>query len=157
MRSDLSYQDIIRLILSWEGYTLDEARVKSRKRERVLARQIAFYFAKSMTNNTTLAVVGAYLGKDHATVLHAMKTVNNLIDTDKTLRAKIWNYDMRLRNHRPKPIGMPFKLRIWRLTKYAYRNVLDSRDIASQATTLSEEAIMKHIDRLVHFNKFYKR
>ena len=35
-------------------------------------------------------------GKDHATVLHACKTVNNLIDTDKTFRKYISELDNKL-------------------------------------------------------------
>jgi len=156
MRSEIPYQEIIRLVLSWEGYTLSEARVKSRKRERVIARQIAFYFAKSMTD-ATLVCVGDELGKDHTTVLHAIKTVNNLIETDKDFRVKMWQYDLRLRHRSKRKPGIPFNLRIHRLTKYAYRNVLDAREIAAQASTLSEQAITKHIVRYAHFIKYYKR
>ncbi len=56
---------------------------KTRKREIVQARQIAMYFAREMTK-TSLASIGAQIGnKDHATVLHACRTVENLMETDK--------------------------------------------------------------------------
>ncbi|MDA3892645.1 MAG: chromosomal replication initiator protein DnaA [Salinivirgaceae bacterium] len=62
---------------------------KTRKREIVQARQIAMFFAKSLTKSS-LATIGSQIGgKDHATVLHACKTVNNLIDTDKRFRGYI--------------------------------------------------------------------
>ena len=45
------------------------------------------FFSKQLTKNS-LANIGIHCGnKDHATVLHACKTVNNLIDTDKQFRA----------------------------------------------------------------------
>ncbi len=50
---------------------------KTRKREIVQCRQLAMYFSKQMTKNS-LAMIGKHCGnKDHATVLHACKTVNN--------------------------------------------------------------------------------
>jgi chromosomal replication initiation ATPase DnaA len=55
--------------------------MKTRKREVVTARQVSMTLAKHFTNYS-LAKIGTEIGgKDHATVLHACKTVNNLIDT----------------------------------------------------------------------------
>jgi chromosomal replication initiator protein len=62
---------------------------KTRKREIVQARQVSMFFSKSLTK-ASLASIGSHIGgKDHATVLHACKTVNNLIDTDKHFRNQI--------------------------------------------------------------------
>ncbi len=56
---------------------------KTRKRNIVQARQLAMYFAKKLTKNS-LASIGNQVGrKDHTTVLHACKTVDNLTNTDK--------------------------------------------------------------------------
>ena len=56
---------------------------KNRKREYVQTRQIAMFLSKSLTKES-LANIGRNIGdKDHATVLHACKTIKNLIDTDK--------------------------------------------------------------------------
>jgi chromosomal replication initiator protein len=59
---------------------------KTRKRHIVQARQLAMYFAKRMTK-ASLASIGSQIGsRDHATVLHACKTVDNLTETDKQFR-----------------------------------------------------------------------
>ncbi|MDB4047107.1 chromosomal replication initiator protein DnaA [Flavobacteriaceae bacterium] len=56
---------------------------KTRKRHIVQARQLAMFFAKKFTK-ASLASIGTQIGKrDHATVLHACKTVDNLAETDK--------------------------------------------------------------------------
>ncbi|MBS9768417.1 MAG: chromosomal replication initiator protein DnaA, partial [Flavobacteriaceae bacterium] len=56
---------------------------KTRRREVVQARQIAMYFSREITK-TSLASIGMQIGnKDHATVLHSCKQVENLMDTDK--------------------------------------------------------------------------
>jgi hypothetical protein len=63
--------------------------IKTRKREIVQARQLAMYFSKQLTKNS-LASIGAQCGnKDHATVLHACRTVNNLTETDKRFRTYV--------------------------------------------------------------------
>ncbi|WP_340073496.1 chromosomal replication initiator protein DnaA [Leptobacterium sp. I13] len=59
---------------------------KTRKRHIVQARQLAMFFAKKYTK-ASLASIGSQIGKrDHATVLHACKTVDNLAETDRQFR-----------------------------------------------------------------------
>lgn len=64
----------------------------SRKREAVEARQIAHYISCQRKNKShkSLRDIGATIGnKDHATVMHSVKTVNNLMDTDKKFKTKV--------------------------------------------------------------------
>ena len=62
---------------------------KTRKRHIVQARQLAMFFAKRYTK-ASLASIGYQIGKrDHATVLHACRTVENLADTDKQFKKYI--------------------------------------------------------------------
>lgn len=73
-----------------EMYTGQSIRTITRKREVVEARQITMYVLKQRTN-LSLAAIGAVCGnKDHSTVLHALKTVENLLITDKKFTA---NYE----------------------------------------------------------------
>ncbi|HNZ44219.1 MAG TPA: helix-turn-helix domain-containing protein, partial [Bacteroidales bacterium] len=65
---------------------IDLLNSKTRKREIVQARQLSMFFAKKLTK-ASLASIGMHCGKkDHATVLHACRTVNNLIETDKQFK-----------------------------------------------------------------------
>lgn len=69
--------------------SVDSISTKSRKREVVQARQIAMYISKQHTKNS-LSSIGAVIGKrDHATVLHACKTVSEQIEMDKILRRAV--------------------------------------------------------------------
>jgi chromosomal replication initiation ATPase DnaA len=57
---------------------------KTRKREIAYARQMGMYFSKELTQES-LATIGREFGdKDHATVLHAIRTINNLTFYPKT-------------------------------------------------------------------------
>jgi len=76
---------------------VNQLQTKTRKREIVQARQLAMYFSKNMTKSS-LASIGSQIGnKDHATVLHACKTVNNLIDTDKSFRLFVDEIERKLK------------------------------------------------------------
>ena len=82
---------IIKIVCDYFEIAPDNFHSKKRKREIVQTRQVAMYFSNSLTKSS-LAAIGAQIGrKDHATVIHACKTVNNLIDTDKKYRNDIEN------------------------------------------------------------------
>ncbi|MCI2082575.1 MAG: chromosomal replication initiator protein DnaA [Bacteroidales bacterium] len=59
---------------------------RSRKREIVQARQLAMYLSREMTNSSLSSIGSQIGGKDHATVLHAIKTVRDLMETDRGIR-----------------------------------------------------------------------
>jgi chromosomal replication initiator protein len=83
---EISIDYIQKVVCDYFDLPLDLMKSKSRKREVVQARQLAMYFSKVYTKSS-LATIGQHCGgKDHATVLHACKTVNNLIETDKKFK-----------------------------------------------------------------------
>ena len=61
---------------------------KSRKREISDARQIVMFLAKKLTQLSSTNI-GTRLSRNHATVLHACKTISNLADTDKQFRSEL--------------------------------------------------------------------
>jgi chromosomal replication initiator protein len=86
---EVSIDYIQKVVCDYFDLPIELLKSKTRKREVVQARQIAMYFSKQMTKSS-LANIGAHCGgKDHATVLHACKTVNNLMDTDKRFKTYI--------------------------------------------------------------------
>jgi hypothetical protein len=54
------------------GFSVETLKGKTRKREIVDARYVYFRRAKEMTK-ASLAMIGSYVGKDHATVMHGIK------------------------------------------------------------------------------------
>ncbi|MDR2927629.1 MAG: chromosomal replication initiator protein DnaA [Cytophagaceae bacterium] len=86
---EISVGYIQKTVCSYFGLEPDILLSKSRKREIVQARQIAMYFSKNLTSSS-LSTIGTIIGKkDHATVLHACKTITNLLETDKELKSQI--------------------------------------------------------------------
>ncbi len=83
---EITIEHIQKTIGEYFSIPIDKINSSTRKREIVQARQLAMYFSKSYTKHS-LATIGSKLGKkDHATVLHACKTVKNLYDTDRDFK-----------------------------------------------------------------------
>ena len=83
---EVSIEYIQKVVCDYFDLPIEMLKSKTRKREVVQARQISMYFSKKMTKSS-LASIGAHCGgKDHATVLHACRTVVNLSETDKQFR-----------------------------------------------------------------------
>jgi len=96
-KRELSIDYIQKVVCDYFNMPSDVINSKTRKREIVQARQIAMYFAKTLTK-LSLATIGSQIGgKDHATVLHACKTVNNLVETDKRFRGFIDEIEKKLK------------------------------------------------------------
>lgn len=93
---EVSIDYIQKIVCDYFGLPIDLMKSKTRKREVVQARQIAMFFSKKLTKSS-LANIGAHCGgKDHATVLHACRTVNNLQDTDKQFKKYLDDLDKKL-------------------------------------------------------------
>ena len=85
-RVDVTIDKVQKVVCDYFNITRDELLSKTRKRQIVQARQIAMYMSRSLIN-CSLSTIGAEIGgKDHATVLHACTTVNDLMSTDKTFK-----------------------------------------------------------------------
>ncbi len=93
---EVSIDYIQKIVSDYFSIPLEMMHSKTRKREIVQARQIAMYFSKNLTKSS-LATIGSQIGgKDHATVLHACKTVGNLYETDKRFRVYIVEIEKKL-------------------------------------------------------------
>ena len=95
-RREVSIDYIQKVVSDYFQMDVETLQSKTRKRHIVQARQIAMYFAKKFTK-ASLASIGTQIGRrDHATVLHACKTVDNLSFTDKQFRKYVEDLNQRL-------------------------------------------------------------
>ena len=85
-KNDLTIDHIQQIIADYFNLNIESLHSKTRKRNVVQARQLAMFFSKKYTKNS-LSTIGSQIGqRDHATVLHACKTVENLIETDRAFK-----------------------------------------------------------------------
>ncbi|HIZ91622.1 MAG TPA: chromosomal replication initiator protein DnaA [Candidatus Bacteroides merdavium] len=93
----ITIDNIINTVCQHFGLDTNTIHTKSRKREVVQARQIAMYLAKNYTEFST-AKIGSLIGnKDHATVLHACKTISELKEVSKSFQTELEEIQAALR------------------------------------------------------------
>lgn len=86
IKKEISIDYIQKVVSDYFQMDLNTLQSKTRKRDVVQARQLAMFFAKKYTK-ASLANIGSQIGsRDHATVLHACKTIDNLSSTDKQFK-----------------------------------------------------------------------
>jgi len=94
---EISIDYIQKVVCDYFNIPVEMINSKTRKREIVQARQLSMYFSKKHTK-ASLASIGLHCGnKDHATVLHACRTVNNLVETDKQFRIFVEDLDKKIK------------------------------------------------------------
>ena len=92
-KKEISIDQIQKVVSDYFQMDVSTLQSKTRKRHIVQARQLAMFFSKKFTK-ASLASIGTKIGhRDHATVLHACKTVDNLAFTDKQFRKYVEDLD----------------------------------------------------------------
>jgi chromosomal replication initiator protein len=93
-----SVQKIQEIVCNHFNLDLSAIQTSSRKREIVQARQITMYLAKKYTD-CSFSHIGKIVGKrDHATVLHACKTIKDQMETSKAFRSSVEEIEVELRS-----------------------------------------------------------
>lgn len=83
-----------------EYYNIQKRDILSKKRTKEIAqaRQVAMFLAKEYTD-MTLQLIGSFFnGKDHATVLYAVNTINKQMKADKKFAAQVMHVKETLKN-----------------------------------------------------------
>lgn len=72
---NLSIDDITKIVCEFLNVPENKVRDKTRKKEIVLARQLAMYFAKEYTKSSLKTIGLHFGGRDHSTVIHACNSI----------------------------------------------------------------------------------
>lgn len=91
---DISCETIKKAVCKHWGIKISEIESKNRKREYTYPRQVAMYLCSEMTNLSTKQIGKYFGGRDHTTVLHAIKKIKADIDSSEEIAKDI----NRLRN-----------------------------------------------------------
>jgi len=94
----VSIQMIQEVVCNYFNLEQSLIQTRSRKREIVQARQITMYLSKKYTD-CSFSLIGKIVGKkDHATVLHACKTIKDQIEINKSFRSTVEEIETRIKN-----------------------------------------------------------
>ena len=78
-------EDIIKKTSSFYNITITQMKSKNRSRTIVRPRQVAMYLAKNLTDKSYANIASYFGGKNHATIIHGIKKVEELILTDMVI------------------------------------------------------------------------
>ena len=84
--SEVGIDYIQKTVAEYFKVTVMELKDKTRKKEIVMARQLAMFFSKEYTTLSLKTIGYHFGGRDHSTVIHAVQTVHDLYDTDSNFK-----------------------------------------------------------------------
>ncbi len=87
--SEVGIDYIQKTISEYFKIPVDQLKDKTRKKEIVIARQIAMYFAKDYTNHSLKTIGDHFGGRDHSTVIHAVQAISDFCDTDPSFKKTV--------------------------------------------------------------------
>jgi len=85
----ISISDIQTQVSKFYDVTVKDIKSTKRNQNIVLARQVAMYLAREMTDNSLPKIGKEFGGRDHSTVLHAYNKIKNILSQDDSLRIEI--------------------------------------------------------------------
>jgi chromosomal replication initiator protein len=86
IETEVGIDFIQKSVAEYYGIAIEDLKAKTRKKEIVVARQVSMYFCKEFTNHSLKSIGYHFGGRDHSTVIHAITTVNDIMETDSSFR-----------------------------------------------------------------------
>jgi chromosomal replication initiator protein len=89
IKQKISFDEIIEKIGEYYKIPVDKIREKDRRKEIVHCRQVGMYIAKTITKHSLKTIGLNFGGRDHSTVIHAIKNIEYLKKKDISLSKEI--------------------------------------------------------------------
>ncbi len=99
-RSQITLQQIIDLVTDFYNIKLSELQSKRRQKSIAVPRQVSMYLARKRTRFSLEQIGGYFGGRDHTTVMHAVKVIEQRLDQDPGFAREVEQIDEQIRNTR---------------------------------------------------------
>lgn len=86
-----------KLVAESFGVRISDLKSKRRTKNIVLPRQVAMYLCRQLVNSSLPEIGNFFGGKDHSTVIHAIKTIDEKREKDHELKSRIETLSKRLK------------------------------------------------------------
>jgi chromosomal replication initiator protein len=83
--NNITIESITKNVCDFLGVAENKIRDKTRKKEIVLARQLAMYLSKELTKSSLKTIGLHFGGRDHSTVIHACNSIESAKEGDESL------------------------------------------------------------------------
>ena len=88
---ELSVEEILKRVSSHFNIKISDIKSPKRLKAVVLPRQIAMYLSRQLTSSSYPEIGERFGGKDHSTIIHAIRKIDKLMEEDFQLRSTIEN------------------------------------------------------------------
>lgn len=92
----VSIESITKTVAAYFKITLGDIKGKSRKKEVALARHISMFMSHKILKKTLEEIGEFFDNRDHSTVIHGIKKIQNLVRTDSKLSQQLYEIESRL-------------------------------------------------------------
>lgn len=89
IETEVGIDFIQKTVSEYFSVSLEDMKAKTRKKEIVIARQVAMYFAKEYTHHSLKSIGFHFGGRDHSTVIHGVQSINDMIETDSKFKLSV--------------------------------------------------------------------
>jgi chromosomal replication initiator protein len=90
-KREISVEEIQKVVAAHFSVKISDLKSPKRLKALVLPRQIAMYLARQMTSSSYPEIGERFGGKDHSTIIHAIKKIERNMEDDFNLRSTISN------------------------------------------------------------------
>jgi chromosomal replication initiator protein len=95
----LTVDYILKTVCEYFGLKVQDIKAKKRTRDIAFPRQIAMYLSKVLTDSSLSEIGKNFGGKDHSTVIHAFKLIEERRKKEEDLNKKIDYLTKKIRNY----------------------------------------------------------
>ena len=97
-RQNITIENIIKYICTVYGLQEDDILGKKRPKNIALARQVAMYLCRKMTDASLPKIGSSFGGRDHTTVIHACEKIEKMKNEDKGFEAQLQQFEEKIRS-----------------------------------------------------------
>ena len=94
----ISTEQIQKIVATYFNIKTSDLKSAKRHKALVMARQIAMYLTRQLTSHSYPDIGSQFGGKDHSTIIHAIRKIERLLEDDMQLRSTINNLKNSLTN-----------------------------------------------------------
>ena len=96
LKTSVTIEDVVKKVAEVSQIPESDIVGKSRKMKIAEARQLSMFLCRDLIR-TSLSNIGVYFGgRDHTTVMHAVKTISNKCENDTNLKNSVWSIKQKL-------------------------------------------------------------
>jgi len=94
---NISIDQIQKTVADFYNIKINSLLSKKRNKDIVLARQVAIYLSRELTDLSLISIGGAFGRRDHTTILHSYGKIKNKIKKEKSFKNIIDNLTLEIK------------------------------------------------------------